>query len=240
MKYYELICKAYIKKEIIFKHSFEIMAKYISYTMAKDEKLRAFHYDKGFKYYCFGGFLPIEKEKVYKAGNTYSFNLRSLDESFIDMLSKILRKNINNPNLQIIETYKRVQNQFFISELYSLTPVIASIENNKYWTMQSSGDILKLQKQLHDNLEKKYKNFYSNEIKAEQNFIQLLELKNHKPQNIEITKNEKQVRLFGNKFKITPNEDETSQKLAFVALGSGLGEKNSIGGGFCLGRGVRS
>ncbi len=43
----------------------------------------------------------------------------------------------------------------------------------------------------------------------------------------------KEVRLFGNKFKIIPNEDEVSQKLAFVALGAGLGEKNSFGGGFC-------
>lgn len=42
------------------------------------------------------------------------------------------------------------------------------------------------------------------------------------------------VRLFGNKFKIVPNEDEVSQKLAFVALACGLGEKQSYGGGFCL------
>jgi len=42
------------------------------------------------------------------------------------------------------------------------------------------------------------------------------------------------VRLFGNKLKIVPNEDETSQKLAFVALSCGLGEKQSYGGGFCL------
>ena len=46
-------------------------------------------------------------------------------------------------------------------------------------------------------------------------------------------------RFFGNKFKIIPNEDEVSQKLAFVALGCGLGEKNSFGGGFCISGGKR-
>ena len=47
------------------------------------------------------------------------------------------------------------------------------------------------------------------------------------------------IRFFGNKLRIVPNEDELSQKLAFTALACGLGEKNSYGGGFCLGEGVR-
>lgn len=35
------------------------------------------------------------------------------------------------------------------------------------------------------------------------------------------------------------NEDKVSQKLAFIALACGLGEKNSFGGVFCLGKGIR-
>ena len=53
------------------------------------------------------------------------------------------------------------------------------------------------------------------------------------------TKKVTEVRFFGNKFRIVPNEDEVSQKLAFVALACGLGEKNSFGGGFCIGGGRR-
>jgi len=48
--------------------------------------------------------------------------------------------------------------------------------------------------------------------------------------------NERKITFFGNKFRIAPNEDDISQKLAFVALACGLGEKNSYGGGFCLGK----
>jgi len=44
----------------------------------------------------------------------------------------------------------------------------------------------------------------------------------------------KKIKLFGNKFKIIPKADEISQKLAFIALGAGLGEKGSFGGGFCI------
>ena len=208
--------------------------------MSKTDALNKLHQQRGFKYYSFGNFYPIEKKKVYKKGSTYQFVVRALDEAFVDVLKEALRTNIDNPNFLVLETYKKTEKQFFISELYSATPVIVSIENNLFWTMEKDGDIMKLQKQLHDNLEKKYQSFYGESIKAEQSFIQLLEIKNKKPQNILITKNSKSIRLFGNKFKIVPNEDEVSQKLAFVALGAGLGEKNSFGGGFCLAKGMRA
>ena len=240
MKYFELTCTAYIKKDISFRESFNMISKYISFSMSTTDALKELHLKRGFKHYSFGNFYPIEKEKVYKKGNTYQFVLRSLDEAFVNMLSQTLRLNIDNSNFLVIDTHKRVVKQFFITELYSVTPVIVSIDHGFFWTMEKDGDIMKLQKQLHDNLEKKYQNFYSESIKSEQNFIQLLEIKNRVPQNIQITKTNNQskkttsFRFFGNKFRIVPNEDEVSQKLAFVALACGLGEKNSFGGGFCL------
>jgi len=238
MQYFELKCTAYLKSDISFKESFEKLSKYISYSMAKDEMLKIIHKREGFKHYCFGGLLPIEREKVYKKGNNYSFTIRSIDEKLIDTLSLELRKNINNPNLLIVEAHKKTVKQFFVSELYSATPTIITVESGFFWTMEKDGDIMKLQKQLHDNLEKKYQDFYGEPIKAEQNFIQLLEIKNRVPQTIQIIKNDKKIRFFGNKFRIVPNEDEVSQKLVFLALGSGMGEKNSFGGGFVLGKGL--
>lgn len=207
--------------------------------MAQVESLKELHEQKGFKHYNFGNFYPIEKEQVYKKGNSYQFTLRSLDEQFIDKLSKTLRANIDNPDFLVVETHKKTIKQFFISELYSATPVIVTVERGLYWSIDKDGDILKLQKQLHDNLEKKYQEFYKEPIKGVQNFIQLLEIKNKYPQSIYMTKNKKDVRFFGNKFRIVPNEDEISQKLAFMALACGLGEKNSFGGGFMLGKGLR-
>jgi len=207
--------------------------------MSKTDELKELHEKQGFKYYSFGNFFPIEKEKIYKKGDTYQFVLRSLDEAFIDALSQTLRQNIDNPNFLVIDTHKRVVKQFFISELYSATPVIVSIENGLFWTMEKDGDIMKLQKQLHDNLEKKYQSFYGEKLEPVQNFIQLLEIKNHKPQSIFFKKNNQKIRLFGNKFRIVPNEDEVSQKLAFTAMACGLGEKQSYGGGFLIGKEMR-
>ncbi|PLY15592.1 MAG: CRISPR-associated endoribonuclease Cas6 [Sulfurimonas sp.] len=241
MKLFELTCKAYLKKDIEFSRSFEAISKYISYSMAKGG-LEESHKEEGFKHYVFSGFRPNEqdlKTKKYQNGSVYDFTLRSLNEKLIDTLLHALRENINNSDMLVLQTTKRTIKQFFISELYSATPVIVTVENKKFWTMKESGDIMQLQKQLHDNLEKKYKSFFGEEIEAVQNFIQLLEIKNRVPQNIRIIKNDKKVTFFGNKFKIVPHEDEISQKLAFTALACGLGEKNSYGGGFVLARGMR-
>jgi len=233
MKYFELTCTAYMKRDMPFEKSFEKISKYISFSMAQSD-LADFHKKVGYKYYVFGGFLPIERAKIYKKGNTYQLTLRSLDAHFIDTLAHALTANINNSNFLVIQTIKKTIKQFFIKELYSVTPVIVTTKNGKFWTLQESGDILQLQKQLHDNLEKKYNGFFKEKLQPTQNFIQLLEIKNRVPQNIRIEKDGHKIIFFGNKFKIIPNEDEVSQKLAFVALGCGLGEKNSYGGGFCI------
>lgn len=238
MQYFELRCTAYVKSNIGFEKSFEALSRYISFAMVKGG-LEEVHAKTGYKHYVFGGLLPIEKDGVYHKGKTYQFTLRSPNEKFIDVLSKALKTNTDNPDFIIVEVHKRTIKRHFVSELYSATPVIVSVENSRFWTMEESGDIMLLQKQLHDNLEKKYQSFYGEEIKAPQNFIQVLEIKNRVPQNIRIYKNSKRVTFYGNKFRIIPNEDEVSQKLAFMALACGLGEKNSFGGGFCLGRGMR-
>ena len=247
MKYFELKCKTFIKKDIEFTDSFDTLSKYINFSMCQIEEYEKSHNKNKFTNYCFGNFYPIEKSKVYKSGNIYDFIIRSLDEKFINDLQNLLRENVNNSHIQVLQTTIKIVKQFFISELYSVTPVIVSVKNENdksiFWTISKDGDILKLQKQLQDNLEKKYQNFFGEKIESSQNFIQLLELKNQKPQSIFFTKNNKEnskkIRLFGNKFRIIPNEDEVSQKLAFIALACGLGEKQSYGAGLCLGKGMR-
>jgi len=234
MRYFELTNRVYIKKDIDFRRSFEIISRYISFSMAQIDDFLELHNKNRFKFYVFNNFYPIERDRVYKRGGSYEFNIRSLDESLIEHLSKFLRENINNPNFLVIETQKKEIKYSFVSELYSITPVIATMERGVFWTKDKDGDIFKLYKQLHNNLERKYNSFYNKEIHSKENFIQLLELKNQKPQTIQLTKNGKPFRFFGNKFKIIPHSDEISQKLAFTALACGLGEKNAFGGGFCV------
>jgi len=241
LKYFELTCTAYIKNDIPFTESFERLSTYITYAMMRNEKLKALHNSSGYKHYIFGGLLPIERSGRYAKGGTYQFVIRSLDEGFIERISKSLRENIDNPHLLVVQTHKRVIKQFFVSELYSATPVIVSLQgSDRFWTKED--DLMLLHRQLQENLEKKYKSFYSETLQPLQSFIQLFELKNNRLQTIQTKKTHSDgspVKFYGNKFRIVPNEDAVSQKLAFIALACGLGEKSSFGGGFCLGRGMR-
>lgn len=240
MKYFELSITVFLKQDLHYKNSLEKISKLINQTMLLDKNLKAMHKENRFKHYCFDNFFPIADNGIYKNGSIYIFRIRSLDEDFMDKISLLIKKP-DNEYIKVLASEKKEVKQFFIQSIESITPVIVSvdIEGQKHsiqWTMERDGDIMKLQKQLHENLLKKYKSFYGEKLEEAQNFIQLLEIKNQKPQTIHIEKNEKKIKLFGNKFKIIPNEDEVSQKLAFLALGCGLGEKQSYGGGFVFGR----
>lgn len=249
MKIFELKCITWLKQDVSFKDSFDSISKFINYSICQNEVYKQKHNQNVFNNYCFGSFFPIEKDKLYKKGNTYHFTLRTIDEKFAMELVDLLRSNINNPLFQIVQVERRDIKKFFINELYSATPVVMSLkkEDEKshqlFWTLERSGDIIELQNQLQKNLIKKYEEFFGEKLNPTQNFIQLLEVKNQKPQSIYFTtkKNDmqKKVRLIGNKFRIVPNEDEISQKLAFLSLGVGLGEKISYGAGFCVSKGMR-
>jgi CRISPR-associated endoribonuclease Cas6 len=245
MKIFELKCQAYLKINIELKSSFDVLSKYINYSIYQNEIYK--NKDTSIKNYCFGNFYPTEIDKVYKQNNIYEFVIRSINEEFIDDLDKALKENIENSFLMVISARKKEIDQFFIRELYTATPVIVSQKKDDtgrqlYWSLDYNGDIEILQNQLQKNLERKLKLFYPGDIEVSKNFIDEIEIKNLKPQSIYFktirNQKEKLVRLIGNKFKIIPKKDDLSQKLAFLSLGVGLGEKSSFGGGFCLGRGA--
>jgi CRISPR-associated endoribonuclease Cas6 len=247
MKIFELKCKAYLKINIELKDSFDVLSKYINYTIYQNKINEFVDKDNLINNYCFGNFYPTESDKIYKKDSIYEFVIRSIDKKFIEQMQEFLSKDNSNYFLEILSTTKKEIDQFFIRELYSATPVIVSDKRDErgkqlYWSLHYNGDIDALQNHLQKNLEKKLRQFYPDDEAVSSNFIQEIEMKNRKPQSIylKLIRNKKQqlVRLIGNKFKIVPNEDELSQKLAFLSLGVGLGEKSSFGGGFCLSRGI--
>uniref|UniRef100_UPI004047C4DF CRISPR-associated endoribonuclease Cas6 n=1 Tax=Aliarcobacter sp. TaxID=2321116 RepID=UPI004047C4DF len=247
MKIYELKCNAYLKTNIELKDSFDVLAKFINFAIYQNDIFEYKQNNNYIKNYCFGNFYPTESDRIYKQDTVYEFVIRSIDEKFINKMQKAFLENTNNNFIQVLDSEKKEIEQFFIKELYSATPVIVTDKIDEsgrqiYWSLDYNGDIISLQKQLQNNLAKKLKQFYAEDSKVSNNFIQEIEIKNQKPQSIYFKKfrnhKEQLIRLIGNKFAIIPKEDDLSQKLAFLSLGVGLGEKSSLGGGFCLSRGA--
>jgi len=227
MHYFELTTTAYLLKNVAFNEVNEKIAQLINKAMLNDEKLAVKHEENKFKNYVFDSLYPREKDKIYKAGKIYVFRIRSLEEDFISKIKQLLHNTTTDYFKVIAGEIKRYE-QRAIKEIYTVTPALATI-NNHFWI--SGDDIMLLQDRIQINLLKKYLEFFNVEVQKEDSFIQYIEIKNKKP----IAFNYKNIQFIGNKFIIKVNEDDLSQKLAFLALGAGLLEKNATNGmGFCI------
>jgi CRISPR-associated endoribonuclease Cas6 len=229
MQYFELNCTAYLIKDMYFDEANEIIGKHIANGMSLDKDLLDIHQGKGYKFYVYDSLFPREEDKVYKKGRIYVFKIRSIDKTLISKIAKVITK-VTPIYFQIISTELKTYNQFFINELYTVTPAVLTVDN-RFWTRGDSIELLT--RRIEDNLIKKYQDYYEETLELSENFIQGIEFKNYKPIGLKY----KNIRLIGNKFSILVSEDEISQKLAFTALGTGLLEKNSSNGmGFCIAR----
>lgn len=229
MKFNEITFTVILKTNIRFEQSNEQIGKLINKAFLQDSELAVLHTVNRFKYYVFNSFYPIEKDGEYKEGRAYIFRVRTPDVGLAAKIKQLLPKT-ENDLLTVLTIQLKTINQSYVSNIYTMTPVVVTLENNEYWTYKH--DLMLLSKQLQDNLEKKHKGFYQGSEGVSESFIQRIELLNEKPMAM-IYKN---VKFIGNKFKIWVNDDEASQKLAFMAMACGLGEKNSaVGAGFCTG-----
>lgn len=223
---FELIVTTLLKEDLHYEDSLQLIGSFINKAMLQSEKLKALHERKGYKNYVFSNFYPFEKDKIYKSGRVYVFRLKSLDYRFLKDLKEFLPI-VKNSFIQILSSEYKQLPQKHIVDLYTVTPVVITVDN-KPFLPEDSLDVLC--NRLQANLEKKYKAFYGEELFTE-SFIQRIEFINRKP----IKTRYKGIRLLGNKFKITVKDDEKSQLLARVAIGAGIGEKNSaLGCGFCF------
>jgi len=233
MIFFELVNTVYLLKDTPFNEVNEKIAQFINKAMLGNRDLAIKHEENKYKNYVFDSLYPREKDKIYKAGKIYIFRIRSLDEYFITHIKELLSKTTTDYFKDISGEISQIK-QRPIKELYNITPALATIGKNIYWV---PGDDTKLLvERMNVNLFKKYKNFFGISLSEEQLFFEKIKILNKKP----LVYRYKNTHLFGNKFKIAINDDEISQKLAFLTLGVGLLEKNStVGMGFCIeGKGV--
>lgn len=228
MNYTEYIITTLLKRNIRAVELQETLGKFINQSMLLEEGLKKFHEERRPKLYVFSGLYPVETQsKLYKAGKVYVFRIRSLDEKMITSLISCM-KEVSSETFQVLATEKKRVAYKPITELVTITPFIATIDNKPWMPNQHSIGLLV--ERMHMNAEKKYKTFYKEELNCSQ-FVQRVKITNRKP----IAMAYKNIRLLGHKARIFVNSDEASQKLAFTVLGAGLLEKgSSLGTSFCF------
>ncbi|MFD3157092.1 CRISPR-associated endoribonuclease Cas6 [Haloimpatiens sp. FM7330] len=227
MRFIELTVTVMLKKDIYFEDCGYIIGKNINKSMLLDQTLKEVHQKKQYKNYVFNNFYPIEKDKFYKKDRLYIFKIRGLDYDFMNKIDSCLYK-LKSDDFNVISISKREIKKKYIKELYTQTPLIVTIDS-KPW-LQNNGDLDLFKRRLEDNLEKKYENFFNEDINIRNKFIKNIEFKNRKPMHF----NYKSIKLLANKVSIEVFDNEEAQKATFLARATGLGEKNSaVGAGFC-------
>ncbi|MBS7530262.1 CRISPR-associated endoribonuclease Cas6 [Hazenella sp. IB182353] len=228
MGYDELTVTVMVREDLYYQNVQAALGSYLNRSMLQMERLKQRHAERASKLYVFSGLYPVErKTKIYRKGAVYIFRVRSLDSEFLELMEKCIRKQ-KDAHFECLAIEKHRVRDRMIQELYSITPFIVTV-NNQPW-LQPHGDIDVLIERLESNAEKKYQDAFQNKLDSS-HFIERIELINEKPLAISY----KGIRLLGNKVRIAVASEPQAQKLAYTALGAGLGEKgSSVGAGFCF------
>lgn len=233
MQIKELTILLKLKKDLSFKDSSEQISKVINACFLGSEKFKRFHELNEFKYYCFSNFYPTEKGGIYKANEIYSFKFRTLNLELADYIADSLTSETNNVFVVLSVDQELKNNDIPIYSLYSITPVVITSkndENKKLNIVYGEDSKDELKEKILTNTLNKYKKLMG--INLERfDFIEDITILNKN--KIGISFNYKGGKILGNKVIIKIKQDRFSQELAFMILGAGLLEKNSISFGFC-------
>ena len=226
---FEIKVKLYVTKNITNEESSAEIAKLIDTSLLKNLTLTKLHEERIYKPYVMNSFYPLEQDGIYKEGSIYTVIIRTISQSFKEHCETILC-NTYTDRIKVLSVSANKWRKRIIEKVYSITPVILKFENTGYWKNQYSMD--DFERLLKDNLYKKYKHFFSEEVVEENELYTHLQFDNKKPIGMKY----KNVTLLGDKVTIHVAANETAQKLFFMALGNGIGHNNSRGAGFINGK----
>lgn len=227
MKYIELSLVLKLKEDIIYRELPEKLTHGFNYYFLINDKLKEIHKRNDFKLYSLGTLTPIEKDKVYKKNMCYNLTMRFMNTDILNDFYKGLSI-IENPIFSIVSRCFNVVNRsdMEIDYIETLTPAVTTYNNKNLDVKNMDLDLVR--DRLISNINKKYAKLL-NLDNAYFDFIDDIELLNNKS----IVFGYKNGVIIGNKYKIKIKKDITSQELAFICLGTGILEKNSLSFGFC-------
>lgn len=224
MKVYEIRLQVYLLKDIKVSEAQEKILKLIDNILGKDETTLKFHNTNEFKNYCFNSFYPIEKDGIYKDGTIYTIIIRTIDKFLATYFNKNLSFSYTS-SIKALKTSMRILPLRKITRLYSITPVIIKTDNGYWKNVINFSDY---ENRIKVNLIKKYNNTFKTNIDENFQLYSSLQIKNFTPIAVEY----KHRKLLGDKLSLDICDNEFAQKLAYMALGTGLGEMNARGLGF--------
>lgn len=224
MKVYEIKLKVYLLANITSEKATQAICQLIDKSFTNTDEMKSFHEKRQFKFYCFNSFYPLEEKKVYLEGKIYTVVIRTIDPKLAEHFKTYLT-NTYTDKLKALTAEVKIIPKKHIQKLYSITSCIARFDGS-YWRNKVSID--EYEKRFKLNLMKKYAEFTGKNLGEDIELFTHFSFQNQKP----IAMQMKNVKLLGDKISLEIAENDTAQKLAYMALGTGFSELNSRGAGF--------
>lgn len=224
MEVFESKLKVYACKDIKSEDSLTCISELMDKSFLKDGQLSKFHEENSFKWYNFNSFFPVELSKIYKAGNIYTIIIRTIDKKLAEHFQKVLVNEYTN-YLKALTIETRNIPKKHISKIYSITPTVMKF-NTGYW--KGNETIETFERRIVENLIKKYNSYFNTKLSEDFELFTYMKFENQKP----IATKFKNIKILGDKLTLNVAENSTAQDLAYLALGTGLGEMGSRGFGF--------
>lgn len=182
------------------------------------------HGKNQYKNYCYDLPYPIEKDKVYKKGNIYTVTIRTIDVRLAKYFNEVCTNNYTE-EIKGLTTEIKIIPKKVIESLYTLTPAVLKDEKG-YWKTHMT--LNQFEERLKVNLIKKWNDFEKEKIPENFSLYTFIKFYNDRPIAIEY----KNIKLLGDKIQLQIADNELAQRLAYMALGTGICEMNSRGYGF--------
>ena len=168
--------------------------------------------------------MPLEADGIYKSGNIYTFVLRTVDEKLTQLFRTQLPQQYTK-TLKILTVEQKEIRKKPIEKIFTLTPGIMKFDNG-YWKTHYSEEIF--EKRLRENMIKKYNTLSQTKLDEDFELFQYIKFDNQKP----IAFHCKNITLLGDKVTLGIATNQVAQQLAYMTIGTGLGEINARGAGF--------
>lgn len=224
MEIYELNIKVYLLKDIAIDRIQQYITYFIDNTLIKEDEFAKKHAVNDYKYYTFDSLYPLAKQGIYHKNKIYTFRLRTIDSRLADYFYNNLAKN-RTDELQGLTIMIKILKNKLIKKIYTLTPAVLKTTQG-YW--KNSLNLEEFEERLKVNLIKKYNQIYNCKMNENFQLYYQINFKNKVP----VSRKYKDIKLLGDMIELEIAENENAQKLAWLAIGTGLLEMNARGFGF--------
>lgn len=224
MQVYQIRIKLYMLTDVALNRIQTNLTAFIDKGFLENKELLQMHEENRFKNYCYDLPYPVEKDKIYKKGKIYTVTVRTIDPKLAKYFQEVC-VNSYTDEVKGLTSEIRIIPKKVIDSLYTLTPVILK-DDKGYWRKHMQ--LAEFENQLKVNLIKKWNAFTGEKLSEDFSLYTLLEFLNETPVPMEY----KSIKLLGDKIRLQIADNETAQKLAYMALGTGLLSMNSRGAGY--------